>query len=94
MASNYCYMFNCHKLLKQLKVVIKEDNGKKLSIFRVLVAHFGRIISSKKDSFVGELALDSHHSLLKEIEKCLFIKVRDRKKYPGNDEVFVVFFTM
>ena len=69
MATNYCYMFNCHKLNEHLNAVIKETNGRKLAIFRAIVAHFGRVISSKKDSFVGELAIDSHYNLLNELKK-------------------------
>ena len=87
-------MFNCHELYEQLKAVIKEENGKKLPIFRVLVDHFGRILSTKKDCFVGELTEQPNWTLLEELNKNLFLKVKERKKYPGSEEVSVVFFVM
>ena len=71
-ASNNCYRYNCHGLRAELEKIIKEKNGKKLFIYQKLVQHFGRVLSSKKDSFVGELASESHFSLLNDIEKDLF----------------------
>ena len=94
MANNYCYLFNCHDLYRQMKAVIEEENGKKLPVYRVLVAHFGRVISSQKSSFVGELARGSHRTLLEEINKHCFFNVRSRKKYPGSEQTFVTFLVL
>ena len=60
MANNYCYRFHCHELFEQLKTVIAESNGSKRAIYKLLVEHFGRIISAKKDSFIGELNEQLH----------------------------------
>ena len=94
MANNYCVMDNCPELKEQVKIIIKEDNRKKFSIYRLLVSNFGRIIKNKKTSFVGELALEQNYTLLNELNRHLFMKVQQRKKYAGNDDVFVVFFVM
>ena len=93
-AINNWYRYNCHGLRAKLEKIIEEKNGKKLFIYKKLVEHFGRVLSSKKDCFVGELASETHYSLLQDIEKDLFLKVKNRKKYSDNGEVFVSFFVM
>ena len=93
-ATNNCYRYNCHGLRAELEKVIEEKNGKKLFIYKKLVEHFGRVLSSKKESFVGELASKSHYTLLNDIEKDLFMVVKKIKMYDENGKVFVTFFVM
>ena len=94
MANNYCYRFNCHELFEQLKTVIAESNGSKRAIYKLLVDHFGRVISAKKDSFIGELNEQLNCTLLKDINQHLFMQVQVRKKYSGVSDNFVTFFAM
>ena len=91
-AINNCYRYNCHGLRAELEKIIEEKNGKKLFIYKRLVEHFGRVLSSKMDCFAGELASETHYSLLADIERDLFSKVKNRKKYSKDGEVFVSFF--
>ena len=90
-ASNNCYRYNCHGLRAELETIIEEYNGKKLFIYKKLVRHFGRVLSSKKDSFVGELGSESHYSLLHDIEKDLFLQVKQRKKYEKEGKYLLLF---
>ena len=94
MTTNYCYLYNCHEIRAQLKAVIEESNGKKLEIYRVLVSHFGRVISSKRNSFVGELNQEIYYTLLDDLNKDLFMKVRERKKYPKHSNIYITFLVM
>ena len=94
MTNNDCYLYNCHELHEEFKQVIEKYNDKKFFIYKRLVEHFGRIISQKKDSFVGELGYDSQYTLINGIFKVLFCKVKSRKRYEENGEIFVTFFAM
>ena len=78
-ATNNVYSYNCHKLKEELKVIIEKNNGRDFFIYRRLVEHFGRVISQKKDSFVGELGSESQYTLLEDISKDLFLKVKKGK---------------
>ena len=94
MATNNFYLYNCHELYEELKYIIEKYNGKKHFIYKRLVEHFGRVISQTKDSFREELGYDSHYTLSNDIFKDLFCKVKKRKRYDENGEIFVTFFCM
>ena len=66
-ATNNCYLYNCHELHQELKQIIEKHNGKKLFIYRIIVELHGRVITHTKDSFVGELWYNTHYTLLNDI---------------------------
>ena len=92
--SNTVYRYNCHELREELKEIIEKNNGKNFYIYLKLVEHFGRVISQGRSSFVGELDSESIYSLLEDISKDLFLRVKKRKRYNENGEIYVTFFCM
>ena len=91
MANNYCCRYSCYNLNDSLRKVIRESNGSKRAIYELLVRHFGRIMSSKKSSFVGELNQEFHYTLINDINKDLFIQIKSRHKYTNSENIFVTF---
>ena len=66
-------------------------NFLKKFIFKRLVEHFGRIVSSNSCSFTGEIVEDHSWSLLNEINKKQLIKIQKRKKYSEYEDLCVTF---
>ena len=94
MATNNCYLYDCHEIHDELLKVIEKYNGNKRHIFQKIVEHHLRVLSQTRSSFVGELGYDSHHKLLTDIFACLFCQVKKRKKYNEDGEIYVTFFAM
>ena len=94
MATSFCCRFFCHDIYNDLLKCIRGNNGSSREIYKLLVRHFGRVLSYSKTSFVGELDQELHYTLLNDINKNLFIQVKKRKKYPGCTNTFVTFFAM
>ena len=92
-ATSTCCQYFCHKIYNDILKCVRENDGSKREIYKLLVKHFGRKISSSKTSFVGELNQNLNYTLLNDINRDLFIQVKERKKYDSND-VYITFFTM
>ena len=90
-ARNYCVMFRCEKIYYEMFDIADRHNGQTYFIFKRLVEHHGRIVSSNSCSFTGELVEDHNWSLLHEINKKQLIKVRERKKYSEYGDLCVTF---
>ena len=90
-SNNYCSMYNCWEIKKELAEVVRRKNARKFCILKKLVNHFGQIIDEGNGFFKGELGLETHYRLLKEIESKLFVKPCSRKKYQGSDDIWLTF---
>ena len=84
-ATSTCCRYFCHDIYI-LKCVLETDNSKR-EIYKLLVRHFGRIISSSKTSFIGELHQQLNYTLLNDINKDLFLQVKNRKKYGNSHDI-------
>ena len=93
-ATNYCYMYNCHKIYNDLLKCANENDGSIREFYKYLVRYFGRIISYSNTTFVGELNQNAHYRLINDINKNLFLQVKTRQKYGGSDDIYVTFFCM
>ena len=85
-ATSTCCRYFCHDIYDILKCVLETDNSKR-EIYKLLVRHFGRIISSSKTSFIGELNQQLNYTLLNDINKDLFLQVKNRKKYGNSHDI-------
>ena len=73
--SKYCANYRCQEIWDELFAVIDLHNMETFFIFKHLVNHFGRVVSSNEKSFTGELGADLNWNLLNEINKENLIKV-------------------
>ena len=48
-SNNYCSIYNCWEVKKELYEIIKQTNEKKYFILKELVSHFGRIIEEESN---------------------------------------------
>ena len=94
MATAVCCRYNCHKIYSDILKCIKDNNGSSRETYKLLVRHFGRIISYSQTSFIGELNQDLCHRLLNDINKDLFLQIKSRHKYGGCNNNFITFFAM
>ena len=92
-ATSTCCRYFCHKIYNDILKFARENSGSQREIYKLLVRHFGRVISSSKTSFIGELNQNLNYTLLNDINHDLFIQIKKRKKYDSND-VYVTFFAM
>ena len=94
MATAVCCRYNCHKIYGDVLKCIKDNNGSSRETYKLLVRHFGRILSYSSTSFVGELNQNLCDRLLNNMIKDLFFQVKSRHKYGGVNDVFITFFAM
>ena len=89
--NNYCCMYDCWEIEKELAEIIKKTNAERYFIFKELVEHFGRVLEEDDICFKGELGRETHWKLLKEIENNLLVKSYSCKKYPGSTDIWLTF---
>ena len=90
-AINHNCRYRCEDLRNEFVDIVRRHNGKKYFIFLRLTKHFGRIKSQTIGGFVGELGSETSWTLLDDVNKNCFIKVKDRKKYDEYVEVYTTF---
>ena len=90
-SSNYCSMYNCWEIEKELAEIIRKTNARKYCIFKELVMHFGRVIEEGDGFFKGELGRETHYKLVKDTDTELLCKACSSTKYPGSDDIWLTF---
>ena len=91
LTNKYCKKYRCFEIRTDLFNIIDICNGEKFFIFKKLVYHLRKIISSDEKSFTGELVANSYLDLLKEINEEGFLKVIDKKRKTPDAELYIVF---
>ena len=91
LTNKYCKKYRCFEIRTDLFNIIDICNGEKFFIFKKLVYHLGKIISSDEKSFTGELVANSYLDLLKEINEEGFLKVIDKKRKTQDAELYIAF---